>query len=202
MSPIHRAVPLIALVLLAAGCQAQDLRPWQQANLPTHNSQLAFQAAREVMAAHFEIAEASWTKGTIETRPQAFDGKRAGTLADVRGAGGRWRRIVSFELAHDESAVVGMVNVRLEREGTAQAVAIAQSGGDEGRGVEGPRSQPFASRPGDAVWTEVGRDDALARELLSEIAERIAKAEKGEALPVESSPQKEIDEARRLDDKP
>jgi hypothetical protein len=202
MSPIKSLLSLVVLTVFAGGCQLGVSRPWQQADLPTHDRQRAFNAAKDVLAKHFEIAEASWTRGVIETKPQVFDRKKAGTLADLRGAGGRWRRTVYVEFENSDLTVVALVAVRLEREGTDQAISIAKTGGYGGHSVDVPRAEPFgsASRTGSAeqVWVEVGYDASQAKELLAQISEAIARLEKGEAPPAGLSPKEEAEETRRL----
>jgi len=188
-------------MFLAAGCENAATRAWQRAPLGTHDRQLAFNAAQEVLGKHFEVARASFVQGTIETKPQVFDRKREGTLSDLRGAGGRWRRIVSFEIERESLEILGRVAVRLERENTAGAFAIAETGGYEARAVDVPRSQPLitesGARPGREVWVEVGYDTSLAREIVSEIASHVAQMEKGEAMPADQSPEAATEETRK-----
>ena len=184
---MSRILLVVAAAALAAGCEGAATRAWQSAELPTHDRQRAFDAAQDVLAKHFEVARANYTQGTIETKPQAFDRERSGTLADLRGAGGRWRRTVSFELSRGGLAMTGRAAVRLEREATAAAVAIAESGGHEPVAADGPPSrlpgaQPGA-RTGGEVWVEVGYNASLAYEILAQIAQQIAQAEKGETRP-------------------
>ncbi|HUU11246.1 MAG TPA: hypothetical protein VM431_12015 [Phycisphaerae bacterium] len=192
---------LVGLLAAAAGCAGTGSRAWQRSPMPTHDRQMVFEAAREVIAEHFEVTEASFVRGTIETRPQVFDRKRGGTLADVRGAGGRWRRTVSFEMGRDGLAIVAAVAVRLEREATEAAVAMSEAAGPA-RADELPSSPhgggSVRRRQGDEVWVEVGSDDALARELLSTIAERVGASESGNQLPEGQSPQDAAEEVRRI----
>ena len=207
MRPTTLVATLIALLAAAGGCQTDALRPWQQMDLPTHDRQLAFQAAKEVIGKHFEIASSSWTQGTIESRPQMFEGKKSGTLADFRGAGGgRWRRTVSFELTASTSDVVGIADVRLQREVTDQAMAAARTGGYEEGASGRPQSEPYAraetGRSGEQVWVDAGHDDALARELLSEIVETIARDAKREAPPAISTPRQDVEESGKFGDAP
>ena len=141
--------------------------PWQAADLGTRDSVRAFEAAEAVLKQHFEVAESKWTSGTLSTRPQTFQRKREGTLADIRGAGGRWQRTVYFELENSGSTVVGRCAVQLEREATEAAIAVARSGGYEPHAADVPSSRPFGDRPvrkrGDQVWVDVGYDAGLAR---------------------------------------
>ena len=193
---------VVSAAVLAAGCQPAATRAWQSASLPTHDPQRAFEAAKDVLAKHFEIGSANWTKGTIETRPQLFDGSKSGTISDFRGAGGRWRRTVSFELDRDALTVVARVAVRLEREGTAAAIALAGSGGEGGRVADVPPTLPLVATPGaksgEQVWTEVGYDAPLAREILNQVIERVGQLEKGEAAPMGPSPKSALEETRKL----
>jgi hypothetical protein len=197
---MKRLLLVLVAAALGAGCEGAATRAWQSAELPTHDRQRAFDSARGVLAGHFEIARANYAQGTIETKPQVFDRERSGTLADLRGAGGRWRRTVSFELSRGGLAMTGRAAVRLEREATAAAVAIAESGGYEPVAADGPPSrlpgaQPGAKTGGD-VWVEVGYDAPLAREILAEIAQQIAQAEKGETRP-EVPTAKDAEDARK-----
>jgi hypothetical protein len=201
MNSMRLAVLSVLFLALAGGCQEGLSRPWQQVDLPTHNRQAAYEAARDVLSQHFEIAQQSWTGGTIETRPQAFQGKMSGTLADIRGAGGAWRRTVYFELQSDGLAVTALVAVRLERNATNQAISVAQSGGYGSRPVDEPRDTPFASTApsrNQQVWVETGYDAGMAREILAEITQTVSKAEKREGMPSGLTPSQEADETRRL----
>jgi len=197
---MKRVALMAGLLVVAAGCQGAATRAWQQAALPTHDRQRAFDAALEVFERHFDVARSSYASGTIETRPQVFDKRREGTLADIRGAGGRWRRTASFEMDRDGLTIVGCVAVRLEREATTAAVAISESSGD--RADELPRVGAQYTRPStqasEQVWVEVGYDAQMARELLAAIADRVRVAERGEAVPEGQSPRDAAEETRRL----
>jgi len=198
---------LLALLALAvAGCGGAASRAWQRAELSTHDWQRAFQAAQDVLASHFEIAESSLPRGAIETRPELVDRPRTGTLADIRGAGGRWRRTVSLELERSGLAVGARAAVRLEREATASAVALADSGGYERRPADVPRAASPGAEPGAAaqrpVWVEVGYDAGMAREILAEIAERVRKLERGDAVPAFPSPKEAAEERRKMGPRP
>jgi len=184
----------------AGGCGGAATHAWQESALPTHDRERAFNAALEVFEKHFEVARSNYTAGTIETKPQAVAKRRWGTLADVRGAGGSWRQTAFFEMDRDELAVVGRVTVRLEREATAAAEAIVAARADD-RQSELPKAGPPQVRPhaeGDEVWVEAGYDAALARELLSEIAEQAGQVERGEAVPQGESPKEAAEESRRI----
>ena len=52
------------------------------------------------------------------------------------------------------------------------------------------------------MWVDAGHDDALARELLSEIAETIARESKREAPPAVSTPKQDAEEAGKFRDAP
>ena len=191
---------MLAAALAAGGCQA-SLRGWESAALPTHDRQRAFEAVQEVLGRQFEIAEANWTRGTVETRPALFEGKPEGTLADLRGAGGRWRRAATCELGRDGLTIVARMVVRVQREATAAAVRAASSTAD-GRAAGSPmaitRTQATAARTEEDVWTDVGTDPAAARELLAQIAERVRHMEQEEALPEAQTPKQALEEGERV----
>ena len=194
---------LAGLVVAVAGCNGAATRAWQRADLPTHDRQRAFEAAQEVLEKHFKIARANYTEGTIETRPQSFDRKKAGTLADLRGAGGQWRRTVSVELDRDGLTIVARAAVRLEREATAAAVAASEAAQPaDAADHEVPRAAPLQTRrdtgAGREVWVEVGYDNNMAQEILAQIAERVRQEEQSESVPQGQSPQQAAEESRRL----
>jgi hypothetical protein len=175
---------LVGLVLACVGCDASALRSWQSAPLPTHDAQLAFDSARDVLAKHFEVATLNWAQGAIETKPQPIEQPRNATMADYRGAKSRWRRTVYFETTRDGLSITGNVAVRLERESTAEATAMTGSMDTGSSTSELPRTGAEYSRapskPPREVWTEVGYDASLAREILAEISTAVSKIEGAE----------------------
>jgi len=191
---------VLAVAAVAAGCQ-EAMRPWQRQPMPSHDRHRVFQAAREVLEQHFRVAEANVVRGTIETEPQVFDRKGRGTLADLRSAGGRWRRTVFFRTARSGLTVVGKVVVLLEREATEAALAVAEqhrTAPEDELPAASHREAAVGERPKQPVWMEVGEDESLARELLGTIAGRVREMEREEAAPSGQSPREAADEVRRL----
>jgi len=195
---------LLAAVLAAgaasAGCQNGG-RAWQRQAMPGGDRPQVFETALAVLEQHFEVADSNIVRGTIETKPQAFDGPRGGTLADLRGAGGAWRRTVFVEVDRDGLTVVAAVAVRLQREATDAAAAQSETvrtGPSEELPPLPDRARPIGTRARDTVWVEVGYDDALARELLGTIAERLRRLEDTEGFPELDSVRKMADEMRRM----
>ena len=192
---------LIGVALAAGGCSSAAVRPWQSADMATGDRQRVFEAAREVLAKHFQVAEVNFPRGTIETQPQAFDRSRSGTLADVRGAGGRWRRTVYFEMGPEGMTTFARVAVHLEREATAAAESIVQARSDA-RESElprvGPRYAKPPSQPSREVWVEIGYDAPLAREILAQITQRVRQAQQGDQVPLGQSPKDAAEETRRI----
>jgi len=196
-----RALLVLALVVTVAGCRGAASRAWQRSPMPSHDWQRVFEAARAVLAEHFEVADANVVRGTIETRPQVFDRRRTGTLADVRGAGGQWRRTVSFEMDRDGLTVVAAVSVRLQREATEAAVAMGETARPDRIDELPPSTRGgvrVGRRPTAPVWMDVGYDDALARELLATVAERVRARQRGDAIPEGQSPSEAAEETRRI----
>jgi hypothetical protein len=190
----------MVLAMAAGGCGA-SARGWEQSDLPTHDREKAFEAARKVFSTHFELADSNWARGEIRTKPKQLDRRRTGILADVRGAGGRWRETATCEIDRDGMTVVARVAVLTEREATAAAAAMAETGTDD-RASDVPRSVPRITEPGAKsareVWVEVGYDRQMARELLAEIAQEVEKAESREALPPDQSPDQILEESRQI----
>jgi len=198
---MRRLLLLMGLALAAGGCSSAALRPWQSMDMATGERQRVFEAAREVLAKHFPLGEVSFARGVIETKPQVFDRSRLGTLADLRGAGGRWRRTVYFEIGPEDMTIVARVAVHLEREATAAAESIvaARSGPDESElPAVGTRVAKRAGKPSGEVWVEIGYDASLAREILAQVKERVGQAQKGDQVPLGQSPRDAAEETRRL----
>jgi len=197
---MKRSLLLLLAVGVAAGCQ-EATRAWQRQPMPSHDRQRVFQAARGVLEEHFQIADANVIRGTIETEPQVFDRGGGGTLADLRGAGGRWRRTVYFNMERSGLTVVGKVAVLLEREATAAAIAVAEqhrTGPEDELPAASHRDHSLGDRPKQPVWMEVGEEKSLARELLGTIAGRVREMERQEAVPMGQSPREAAEEVRRL----
>jgi hypothetical protein len=192
---------LVVMLAVAAGGCGASARGWEQSDLPTHDREKAFEAARKVLSQHAELAESNWARGEIRTRPQLLDRQRTGTLADVRGAGGRWRSTVSCTIGRDGMTIIARVAVRMEREATAAAAAMAETGTDD-RASDVPRSVPRIAEPGAPadreVWVEMGYDRPMARELLAQIAQEVEKSETREALPPDQSPDQILEESRQI----
>ncbi len=199
MKTARTAILLFAVAAAAplGGCAAQ-LRGWQETPLPTHDRQRAFNAAKAVLGRHFEVAEANWTRGVIETEPKVFEGRHGETLADLRGAETRWRRTATCEIGRDGLTVTARMVVRLQREGTDQA-AVLSVHGDERAYRQVPESSPPGTMPGAArpqeVWTDVGYDEAFARTLLAEISQQVQRAESREAPPPGATPEEVFEES-------
>ncbi|HUX02930.1 MAG TPA: hypothetical protein VMY35_18375 [Phycisphaerae bacterium] len=194
------SVLAVAVAALAAGCGSAS-RGWEQASLATHDREKAFEAARKVLGRHFGVAEANWVRGEIRSRPKVLDRERAGTLADVRGAGGRWRGTAVCEIDREGLVAVARVTVRLEREATA-ATAVMADTGREDQGQDKPPSVPRMAEPGPGtdreVWVETGYDRPMARDLLAEIVQEVQRLESRETLPPDQSPQDIVEESRQM----
>jgi hypothetical protein len=98
-------------------------------------------------------------------------------------------------------AMAASVAVRLEREATAAAAMISETGGPE-HAERASGATPGTSRavqqPERLVWTDAGYDAGLAREILSEIAARVSEMEQGEALPEGPSGRDLVEEAQEI----
>ena len=193
---------LLAGLMILGGCATgAGSRAWQSADMPSHDRQRVFDAARLVLGKHFEVADASFGEGTIATKPKPCEGRRGFTLADVRGAGGKCRQTAFLELDRDGLTMIVRAAVLLERERTEQARAIlgAQSDAREDELPRtGPRYEKSRGGTGKDIWVEVGYDASLARELLAAIADQVRRMEQGEAVPMGQPPAAAAEETRRL----
>jgi hypothetical protein len=189
---------LAIVALTAVGCETS--RPWQSRVLGTNDRQMAFDLAKEFLGQHYEVAESNWTAGTIQAKPQMFEGKKFGTLADVRGAGGRWRRIVYCEVDHDGLGIVARVAVLQQRETSAAGAAVAFDTGQPEH-ASGAKQPPIEGqeyeRPVRRVWTDAGYDAGLAREILGELAAKVEQSERRETTPQGQSAKDLIEESKK-----
>jgi len=197
---MKRSLLLLLVPVVAAGCK-EATRAGQRQPMHSDDRQRVCQAAREVLEEHFQIADANVIRGTIETEPQVFDRGGGGTLADLRGAGGQWRRTVYFGMERSGLTVVGKVAVLLEREATAAAIAVAEqhrTAPEDELPARSDRDHSLGDRPKQPVWMDVGEEKSLARELLGTIAQRVRAMEREEAVPMGQSPREAAEEVRRL----
>ena len=101
----------------------------------------------------------------------------------------------------DGLTVVAAVSVRLQREATEAAVAMTETARPDRLDELPPSTHGgvrVGRRPTTPVWMDVGYDDALARELLGMLAERVRVRRQGDAIPEGQSPKDAAEEARRI----
>jgi hypothetical protein len=194
------AMAALGIVVAAmAGCAAGE-RAWQSARLPTHDRDRAFAAAREVLGRRYGVADANWSRGVVEAKPQRFAGPGKGTLADLRGAGGAWRRTATCRIERDGLDILARVAVRLERDRSAEALAMADVGREAGSG-EAPRTVVEPTRTGAAreAWVDAGYDRETARELLAAIENEVRRAGAEDVVPDVDAPRDLMEESKRIE---
>lgn len=198
MTPVKRLILVAILALTAVGCETT--RPWQTRVLATGDRQRVFDLAKEFLSQHYEVADSNWGEGAIETKPQMFEGKKFGTLADLRGAGGRWRRTVYCEVEHEGTGMAVRVAVLQQRETSEAGAAVAFDTGQPER-PSTSRQPPLAGqeydRPGRRVWTDAGYDAGLAREILGELAAKVEQTERRETTPQGQSANDIVEESKK-----
>ena len=183
MLRIH-VIALLAVALSSAGCATQP--QWNTAVLPTSDYQTAYHAAYDVIAAEYQISQASLTDGIIRTRPLEFslEGSQRRTGAYISsGAFQRHRRIVTARVRQIDGGVRVDVMADLERESTTQAERMVVTQDIHERPSLGmPQRIDYVDQHRAVHWGHVGRDSDAEAALLQQIDDRVRQITTGQAV--------------------
>ncbi|MFO0972453.1 MAG: hypothetical protein U1A27_03305 [Phycisphaerae bacterium] len=183
MRTFGRAALLVGLLLMLPGCPPPESRPdiprsdWSRQRLACSTDQ-AFVAAREAAQQWFTLDAVRPADGLITTVP--IESEERGNTGRIRDAALQYpnrvrRKAVLRVSAAPDGAAVDCVVLR-ERLDTADHRVFQQ-----GRSfADVPNQTPMASEsPANNqpdVWTEIGRDRALERQMLDAARQRAASA--------------------------
>jgi len=157
------AAGLAGIVSCGAGCSQYEPFPggaYRVRSLGKCDWHQAFAAAVSAVSEHFRIDVADEDTGLVKSEPSEFtqDGRRM-------------RRCATVRLRRQDGQVVVACRVQIQRLATASARAWARQ-----RSAE---DSPFAMQPDEDIaltaeqseyWADVGRDYALERQILTQIA--------------------------------
>jgi hypothetical protein len=107
---------LLAGLLAAGGCAQWEQTPGRSRDLGSVSMPRAFTASREVLSAHFAIAQADPVTGTIKTRPKPVDAPGERLLG-----GSEARQVGTLRLREEDGQVVAHLSIAMQRKG-GQAV--------------------------------------------------------------------------------
>ena len=167
----HNLVYPLMLAAWMCGCQGQP-GGYETVRLPTDDYGRTFDAARDVLAANFEIEKADPADGSIKTAPKEIrPGEKVvpssvlQPLAEPPG-----RRVARAWVTRADGAVRASVQVELW--------ALRQPSGprpvyDEQQPTTGENVYQGTYAPGPETWVRVGRDREMERKLLDQIERRL-----------------------------
>lgn len=170
-------------VFMMAGCDANPRRTdiprtnWSRERLDAASSDRAFEAARYALRQWFTIDQASASDGLLTTFPVEFE-ERGGT-GRIRDAAVSYRNRVRHRatvrvMGAEPDVSVECVVIR-ERLDTADHRVFAMNRQFDDVNNQTPISGEGATSPSqNEVWTEIGRDRKLERDILNVVRERLS----------------------------
>lgn len=186
-----RLTALCVLALSVAGCDSADRRDdvprqdWTFNRVDNTSKEAAFDAARYALSQWFTIRQSSVTDGVITTDPVEFE-QRGGTERfrdEALKFRNRMRRRAVVRVRGGEGAAIVECVVTRERLDTADHRVFAMNRQSDDVGNQTPITQEGATSPAqNEVWTDVGRDRALERQILDVVRDRLA------GVPAKSAP--------------
>lgn len=152
-------------LMLAGGCAQWETTPGRSRELGDVSMPRAFTASREVLSAHFPIAEQDPVTGTIKTLPKPVDAPGERLLGKSEA-----RQVGTLRLRKQDGQVVAHLSIAMQRKG---GQAVRQRVLNEENYSGRPRTP---AQTGGAVepsqnddWQVYGYDHRLESVILSEI---------------------------------
>jgi len=103
---------LLAGLLAAGGCAQWEQTPGRSRELGSVSMPRAFAASREVLSAHFPIAEADPVTRTIKTRPKSVEAPAERLMGRSEA-----RQVGTLRLREEEGQVVAHLSIAQQRKG-------------------------------------------------------------------------------------
>ncbi|MFP4138986.1 MAG: hypothetical protein ACOCZU_02960 [Planctomycetota bacterium] len=156
---------LLAGLLAAGGCAQWEQTPGRSRELGSVSMPRAFAASREVLSAHFPIAEADPATRTIKTLPKLVDAPAERLMGRSEA-----RQVGTLRLREEEGQVVAHLSIAQQRKG-GQAVRnrVLDEENYSGR-PRTPAHTGGAIEPSqDDDWQVYGYDHRLESVILAEI---------------------------------
>jgi len=175
-----------------ARARSQDPAEFSSVRLPGVRVADARPAALQVLTERFRLDTSASTGTLLVSRPletsDRADDERAGVREVLSGSSGRRRQIAQIVLVDRGEEVLVRCHVQVQRlDLTERGVFMGHRAADDRPGtLQGERSS--GNRPvTEQDWVNVGRDRHLERNLLNQIAERLAPQTTG--TPAQTRPQ-------------
>ncbi|MCK6456663.1 MAG: hypothetical protein L6Q92_09070 [Phycisphaerae bacterium] len=190
MSARHGLATAILAGILSVGCDPADRRAdipragWTSQRIEAGSEADVFEAARFAVSQWFRINEARPSEGMITTYPNETE-ERGGTgriRDDAIGYRNRIRRLATVRVRKTGAGVATECVVVRERLDTSDMRVF-----ETNRQFNDVPNQTQISGEGatsarqNEVWTEVGRDRALERDILRAIRDRLAQPQRSAA---------------------
>ncbi len=185
-----RRITLLAVTLFVAGCESSEIRrtdiprtDWSRESVPAAPKESAFDAAKYAVSQWFTIELAQPQDGLITTYPVEYT-ERGGTgrfRDPVLKYPNRMRRkaIVRVNQAGEQASIDCVVIT--ERLDTSDYRVFAQNRQFDDVNNQTPiQGDAATSARQNEVWTEVGRDRGIERQILNVARDRL----RGETSPV------------------
>jgi hypothetical protein len=169
----------MASAILIAGCEAESGLGYTVRALPVSSDEQAVTAAQDAFREHFRIEHSSMGPAVLlELRSLPAEGTQqggTGRLGDeMLSAPARVRRVAMLRLARRGEQLRAFCQVRQQRLDTSEMEMFRRDQQRLDVPTETPIDQQGATREQEAVWTDVGRDTALEREIIASLIERLS----------------------------
>jgi hypothetical protein len=166
---------------LLAGCAADAEVGFSTRTLPAGDDDVAIAAAEQAFREHFRIERSvRGQRVLLELKSdQAESVQRGGTgrLRDgVAAVPERVRRLGTLRLTQQRGQLRAQCQVRRQRLDTSELEMFHRTRTDQDIPSDTPIDRQAVSPEHNAVWTDVGRDLDLEREILASLAERLGDA--------------------------
>jgi len=158
---------LLVGALAAGGCQVQR---YSSQPLGDVSYAEAFRAGRAVFGKHFPIESADAGSGRIVGRPKSVEGGKDRLVAITPA-----RQVATMRIRRKGDQVFADVRVDLQRQDVAAMRHMQPVTVDNELPNRTPAEEAPLSADQDQAWQNTSRDEALERQMLSELAARLAR---------------------------
>jgi hypothetical protein len=180
----------LAAGALLAGCSRDAELGFTVRTLPSVSDDQAAAAAELAFQEHFRIDRPlAGGQVVLELRSVPQDREQLGGTGRLRDEAvqhpNRVRRIALLRLLREAGRLQAHCQVLLERQDTADVEMFRQDRRREDTPTYTPLDSESATPEQNAVWTVVGRDAELEREIVASLIERLTPTEPGEPSPTD-----------------